>query len=277
MKRFSLVLLFVLALSFVAFASNGDVLKYSAAGDEIEVINFEEDGDEVCDDNVRFLNRTNFLLDFVVYGKREKSSPRELLAYVSVDRRDTQQETTIKKLDEFKYVYVVPVDASVRFSRIACEHSDMYFYIESATPYGHGGRTSVYQSVVQRDGASRSDVYEGIFRTLSRGVGNTQFYIEENDKVQGLVSGWGVWTKSRGEIYKFGFRFEVKDGRYRVTFSDIEADFEIRRLFLIDTIEAVSFSGDLDYLDICPGLSDTINAVNNAIDSMTRGRKSDNW
>lgn len=129
MKKILIILMAMLFCISSIFAAIPE-LKFNNSDTEIEVLNFNDKNKTICHDNVRFLNKTNSKISFEIYGKQESKSDRVYLCSVTVKPNDTQSESCSKDLENFKYVYAICTNGTPSYSKITCEHNDMYFYVE---------------------------------------------------------------------------------------------------------------------------------------------------
>lgn len=128
MKKKIFIIMTILFCTTSVFAAIPE-LKFQSSDTETEVQNFNENNKIICNDNVRFLNSTKSKISFEVYGKQESNSDKVFLCSVTVKPNDTQSESCKRDLENFKYVYAVCINGNVTYSKVTCEHNDMYFYI----------------------------------------------------------------------------------------------------------------------------------------------------
>lgn len=272
MKKISILMIIILMCISSVFAATPE-LKFQTSESETEVQNFNTNNKVICKDNVRFLNNTNSKLSFEVFGKKNAESERVFLCSLSVKANDTQSASCKKDLEDFKYVYVSCTNGNVSFSKITCEHNDMYFYINSANNVTADTEItdfSKYQKVVKHEGSSKDSIYEGILQGCVKVFNKSTFVIEYKDKDSGVIKGKAQHTPSWAfspTTYYFLFTFEAKEGRYRATFDNLEYDVGTAHV-------GRKGYGESEFNEMRPIFDDAINSINECIKSAS---SDDDW
>ena len=273
MKRISIIIVLLFLFVFSLFAASPE-LTFNTIDNELEVLNFNEKNKPICEENIKFVNQTNSKLSFEVYGKKNQDSEKDFICSVTVKPNGSQSSSCKRGLEYYKYVYVICKNSTVTFSKITCQHDDMYFYIASASNVSMDTNEidySKYQKVVKHEGISKDSIYEGILQGCVKVFNKSSFVIEYKDKDTGVVKGKAqhtpTWVMSPTTYY-FVFTFEAKDGRYRATFDDLEYDVGTKH------VNRKTY-GESEYNEMRQIFDDAINTINGCIKSSNS--EEDDW
>lgn len=143
---------------------------------------------------------------------------------------------TGKDLDKYSHFAIaIPYSKDFNYD-LDVKHDDLYITITNVT-FDENGKEKLtkeneaindfsrYQKVIQINGKSKEQIYEGILQAAVKIFNKSTYVIEYKDKESGIISGKASFVENNGfwvSKYNFNFTFEARDGRYRATFDNFE-------------------------------------------------------
>lgn len=131
MKKTLLILLSIVVGASVFAQTN---FKTETNNSVITVENFNSKKHYLARDNIRFINGTDNLIHFKVWGKKKADSEKEFLCMLQVGKNDSNLKTLEQKLKKFKYVEIECTNGVPEYDVIDVEHHDLYLYISDFKP-----------------------------------------------------------------------------------------------------------------------------------------------
>jgi hypothetical protein len=262
--------LFVFTLMSSLFAQNFLPKKRNATSVIIDsMVNNEKPRD-----NFRIINKSNVnAFNISIYAYDESKSNWEFAGKGFVNGNETLSidREISNNLLAYRY-YSIESDNITNFTcAIEISHHDLYITILNGESTGKVAETpdySKYQKIIEQDGISKNEIYEGILQGCVKIFNESSSVIEYKDKEEGVIKGKAQYTPTWTffpTTYYFIFTFEMKDGRYRVTFDGLEYDTGTqhfgRRIY-----------GKDEYKTMEPVFEQLIESINNSI----KNRSSDN-
>lgn len=126
MKK-ALVILMSLMVGASVFAQNG--LKFETNGSETRVENFTAKKRYAARDNINFVNSTDKLIHFKVYGKKDADSKKEFICMLQVGRNGSTLKKLSTKLKNYKFVEFECGNGVPVFESIDVLKNNMTLYI----------------------------------------------------------------------------------------------------------------------------------------------------
>lgn len=188
------------------------------------VFDKRECGAEKAKDNIRIIkSRISFSLDVLVYGYSEANSSWEACGEAHLKSGyDTSflkgaPSHVLKKYNVFALVFDNMERAEISAKK---DGGDVYISISRKEPQYDD--ITKYQEVVDVNGLPAEAVYNALLLGCVKAFNNSNNVIKYKDSVTKTISGKAI--TSYGTDYYFCFTLEAKDGRFRVTFDELEAE-----------------------------------------------------
>ena len=127
MKKITAAFFLLLLPLTVSFASDWLSVTKNERG---EIIIDNSHGD--VEDRIRFLNKTDSIINITIAAKHKKSKQINLLASATIKPKDTQfvNSSYNDNLDDFSYFIVTTSNGEIIACKAESSHDDLYFYID---------------------------------------------------------------------------------------------------------------------------------------------------
>lgn len=185
-----------------------------------------------AEDHIKIVNNSS-VDEFVVYAYfyEEKDDFWNFLGVTKVTGKDTTSEIANKviSLEDYKYIAIESNQITNISYTLNCKNDDLYININDCTPTNKSLEKDIYkqyQDVFYYENASKDVLYESLLQKMVGMFGDSRAVIEYKDKALGIIKGrftkeeMPIWTKVPTSYY-IVLTIEIRDGRYKITFSDL--------------------------------------------------------
>ena len=173
-------------------------------------------------DNVEFIGYENLLsaASFKVVCWNNEDESDKIETFFSIggpdDSDGTDEASTGARFKKFRYFRIISLENKDFKYSVAFKHDDMKITVYEA-------QAPKWQKVIPQPGISKKTIYEGILQGCVIIFNKSTYVIEYKDLESGIIKGkatyypyWN-WTP-----FDYVFTFEAKEGRYRITFDNLE-------------------------------------------------------
>lgn len=193
---------------------------------------------ERAEDNFKITNNSNVdEIYLTIYAWNHKKSIWELACECSLTEKGKtykKHSKTKKDLDHYRWLSLEADNIDSVKYKLSVKHEDLFidFFDKDGPENTKNNKSrdsdlSKYQKVVQFDGFSKEQIYEGILQGCVKVFNKSSYVIEYKDKDTGVIKGKAIyqpsWTFSP-TTYHYVFTMQVREGRYRITFDELTYD-----------------------------------------------------